>query len=247
MHPFVETLIERVVRPGDAILDVACGTGFATRAAVAAVGPTGSVAAIDVNPGMVAEARSHPVGHGVPVDWREASALDLPFPTASFDSVICQQGVQFFPDPVAGLTEMRRVLRPNGRAGVTVWAPIDRSPYITAQLALLEAHVGVGLSGANPPCPPGGEAALLDWATRANCPNAHVEAIERLIHLPNLAAHIPNHLAALPWSAPFFALAAEVQAAAITSMMTALAEYVDANGDAAIPTTSLLLTFTADF
>jgi SAM-dependent methyltransferase len=240
MKPFIESLIMSTVRSGDAVLDVACGTGFATRAARAAVGPSGTVAALDLNPGMLEEARDR---CDSAVDWREASALELPFPDGSFDSVICQQGVQFFPDPVAGLAEMRRVLRPGGRVGVTVWAPVRRSPYLSAQIRVLGGALGVGEAAGDVPCPPGGEDALLDWARRAGWTKPHVVALEHVIHLPNFESYVPNHLGALPWSGPFFALPAEAQQAALASMTTELAQYIDTAGDAHIPTTSLLLTY----
>ena len=212
MLPFIEAVIQATVCWGDRVLDVACGTGFATRAAATAVGPGGTVAAVDVNVAMLDEARRH--GPGV-VDWQEASALQLPFPDAEFDSVICQQGVQFFPDPVAGLAEMLRVLKPGGRAGVTVWAPIGRSPYLAAQSQVLGGALGSASSIGDVACPPGGEPALLAWAARAGWTDPQVVAIEQTIHLPNVESHIPNHLSTLPWSAPFFALPPADQTVAI--------------------------------
>jgi SAM-dependent methyltransferase len=244
MRPFVEVLVSSTVRPGDAVLDVACGTGFATRVAAHATGPLGSVAAIDINPGMLEEARRHLVEHHV--DWRQASALELPFDDASFDAVICQQGLQFFPDPVVGLNEMHRVLRPGGRIGATVWAPVNRSPYLAAQRRVLQTTTGLDASVFDQACPTGGEAALLDWAARAGLANFDVQPIEHVIHLPSFASFIPGHLRALPWSAPFFALDPSVQAAAIGSMLDELAIYIDAKGAAHIPTTALLLTTSSE-
>jgi ubiquinone/menaquinone biosynthesis C-methylase UbiE len=245
MRPFVEVLVESCVHPGDAVLDVACGTGFATRAAAAAAGHHGRIAAIDINPGMLEEARRHPIGHGVTIDWRQASAVELPFDDESFDAVICQQGLQFFPDPVRGLQEMRRVVRPGGRIGATVWAPIDRSPYIAAQLRVLGRASGLDEKVIDQACPPGGEAALLDWAARARCTGVNVQAIEREIHLPSFASFIPGHLRALPWSSPFFELEPALQASAIESMLGELGAYIDVEGAAHIPTTTLLLTASA--
>ena len=79
---------------GDRVLDVACGTGAATLAAAARVGPTGSVTGLDPNPDMLAVAR----GKGAPVDWRDGVAEALPFPDASFDAVVSQFGMMFFTD-----------------------------------------------------------------------------------------------------------------------------------------------------
>src|SRR5262249_43950569 len=74
------------------------------------VGRTGQVAGIDINAGMLAVAGSWRVGRGASVGWFEGSALGLPFPAASYDVVLCQLGLQFFPDRPAALAEMRRVL-----------------------------------------------------------------------------------------------------------------------------------------
>ncbi|MDA3040631.1 MAG: class I SAM-dependent methyltransferase [Actinomycetota bacterium] len=188
MLPFIHAVVQSTVRRGDRVLDVACGTGFATRAAAIAVGPEGTIAAVDVNGTMLDETRQHgPDG----VDWQKASALQLPFPDAAFDSLICQKGAQFLPDPLAGLAEMHRVLKPGGRAGVTVWAPIDRSPYLEAQFRVLGGTRGPA-SPIDVSCPPAGESGLLDWASRAGWSDPEVAAIERAIHLPDIESHIPT-------------------------------------------------------
>jgi SAM-dependent methyltransferase len=73
---------------------------------------------LDINPGMVQVARSLP--SELPISWQAGSALRMPFPDEYFDVVLCQQGVQFFPDRAAGLREMRRVLAPGGRVVLAV-------------------------------------------------------------------------------------------------------------------------------
>jgi SAM-dependent methyltransferase len=108
MAPFVDVLVNSTVTAGDAVLDVACGTGFATRAAAAVAGRDARVEGSDLNPAMVAHARSVADGSGANLTWREASALELPHEDGEFDTVICQQGLQFFPDPAAGVREMGR-------------------------------------------------------------------------------------------------------------------------------------------
>ncbi|MER8800707.1 methyltransferase domain-containing protein [Mesorhizobium sp. M0998] len=82
---------------GERILDVACGTGVVARSAAERMG-SGQVVGLDINTGMLAVARSLPRGAGARIDWHEGSALEMPFPDSAFDLVLCQLGLQFFPD-----------------------------------------------------------------------------------------------------------------------------------------------------
>jgi ubiquinone/menaquinone biosynthesis C-methylase UbiE len=98
---------------GEAVLDVACGTGIVARLAAERVGKTGRAAGLDMNAGMLQVARSLPASSGI--EWHEANAQDLPMLDHTFDVVTCQLGLMFFPDKPAALREMRRVLKPAGR------------------------------------------------------------------------------------------------------------------------------------
>jgi ubiquinone/menaquinone biosynthesis C-methylase UbiE len=109
------------LRPGDRVLDVACGTGVVTRAAAELVGPGGAVAGLDVNPAMLAVARSVP--WSAEIEWHEADAESLPLADASFDVVVSSLGLQFVPDRAAALREMRRVLVPGGRLAIATVGP----------------------------------------------------------------------------------------------------------------------------
>ncbi len=120
--PWATDLLELAkLRPGERVLDVACGTGIVARGAAAQIGTTGAVTGLDLNPGMLNVARARPTPFGAAVTWVEGSALAMPLPDAAFDAVLCQQGVQFFPDQSAGLREMHRVLVPGGRVLLSVW------------------------------------------------------------------------------------------------------------------------------
>ncbi|MCK1637714.1 methyltransferase domain-containing protein [Bradyrhizobium sp. 157] len=101
---WAEDLVARAQpRVGDAVLDVACGTGVVARLAAHRV-TAGQVTGLDLNAGMLAVARSLP-SEVSPISWVEGSALNLPFRSESFDVVLCQLGLQFFPDQSKALNE----------------------------------------------------------------------------------------------------------------------------------------------
>ena len=128
---------------GERVVDVACGTGIVSRVSAAKVGPTGTVAGVDLNPGMLAVARALGTNHDdAPIQWHEATANSLPFPDGSFDIAYCQLGLQFFADRGAALREMRRVLSSKGRLALMVWCGIDESPGFEALAQLLERNIG---------------------------------------------------------------------------------------------------------
>ncbi len=123
-EPRAEVLLDAAgVSSGDRVLDVASGTGVVARAAAGRAGPGGSVVATDVSEAMLSQAGAHRLPDGTaPIEYLEARADDLPFPDESFDVVLCQQGLQFFPERLDAVREMRRVLHPGGRVGAAVWA-----------------------------------------------------------------------------------------------------------------------------
>ena len=198
MAPFVESLVKSAVKKGDAVLDVASGTGFAARAASMAVGPGGRVVGSDINPGMVAMAQEVPHNGGGEIVWQQASALKLPFEDAGFDAVISQQGIQFFPDIPAGLREMARVVRKGGRLAATVWAPRDQSPYLDAIFGMLSEHCN-GDAGANAAWQAGGgENQVEDWFSAAGLEHIDIELVETVVSMPSISDYVPDHLKALP-------------------------------------------------
>jgi SAM-dependent methyltransferase len=91
MAPFIEVLVGATVMSGQSVLDVACGTGLATRAAATAAGSGALVEGSDLNPAMLAHAQVISDDIGAQIRWSEASALELPHADQSFDTVICQQ------------------------------------------------------------------------------------------------------------------------------------------------------------
>jgi SAM-dependent methyltransferase len=220
MVPFASALVTATVAAGDAVLDVACGTGFATRAAAAIAGAGARVEGSDLNPAMVAHARTVADGSGADLRWREASALELPYGDGEFDAVICQQGLQFFPDPAAGVEEMIRVTRSGGRVGVTVWAPSELSPFLHHETEMLAQY-----GGGAPARWSATEQQLRDWFAGAGAADVSVELLTIDVELPPVRSYVPEHLLALPWSADFRALPQARRSAALAALDSELAEH----------------------
>lgn len=125
-RPAAEIIKTGALQPGERILDVACGTGIVARLAVPCVAPGGCVTGVDIDPAMLAVAKSVVREQdGVTTSWHCASAHDMPFESGAFDAALCLQGLQYFPDCLAGLTEIRRALKSSGRFIGAVWSSID--------------------------------------------------------------------------------------------------------------------------
>lgn len=139
-RPFAEALLDRVgLRSGEHVLDVACGTGIVARLARGRAGAGARIVGVDLSPQMLAVARNV----APDIDWREGNATELPVAAGeTFDVVLCQQGLQFFPDRPAAARAMHRVLAPSGRLGVATWRPLDDVPFFAALHRIAERHVG---------------------------------------------------------------------------------------------------------
>jgi SAM-dependent methyltransferase len=135
--PMTGRFLEHVpLRPGQRVLDVACGTGIVARLAAPRVAPSGRVTGLDMNADMLAVAAARTAIEGSTISWRQGDAAALPFPAACFDVVLCQQGLQFFPDRARALEEMRRVLVPGGTVALCVFgAPSAYNAALAAGLA----------------------------------------------------------------------------------------------------------------
>lgn len=141
--PWAADLVERLAaEPGEQVLDLGCGTGAVARHASPRVGPDGAVIAVDVSPAMVAAARQA-TAHLDNVTVKEASAVDLPFPDATFDVVACQQTLQFVPNRQAAIAEIARVTNSGGRIGISTCRSLEHQPGYRAIRDVLTRHAGL--------------------------------------------------------------------------------------------------------
>jgi ubiquinone/menaquinone biosynthesis C-methylase UbiE len=133
------TLEAAALAPGDRVLDIACGTGIVARVAKERLGVAGRIVGVDVSPDMLAVARAVAAG----IDWREGNASTLPLNEGEeFDVVVCQQGLQFFPDKPAAAAQMRRALAKGGRLAVATWRSDDEMPFLRELRRVAERHLG---------------------------------------------------------------------------------------------------------
>lgn len=126
------------------VLDVAAGTGDQTLAIAERVGPQGHVLATDLSPAVVALAEANAARAGFAnVHARVADGEDLQVPAASFNAAVCRLGLMFFPDPLQGLREMHRALRPGGGACAMVFSTPERNPCVTILMSTALKHAGL--------------------------------------------------------------------------------------------------------
>lgn len=126
------------VAAGQSVLDVACGTGIVARTAAPRVGAAGRVVGIDLNDAMLTVAARVCPG----VELRRADVTNLPFGDGTFDAVLCQMALMFFPDPLGALREMGRVAKAGGIVVVMVPSSLDAQPAYRLLVELAARHAG---------------------------------------------------------------------------------------------------------
>ncbi len=126
-EPYALDIVQRVqVSEGASVLEIACGTGIVTRHLRDSLPRSANVVASDLNEAMLAYAAGK-FGPDDAVEWKQADATALPFAESSFDAVVCQFGLMFFPEKLAALCEVHRVLVPGGSFVFNVWDAIDKN------------------------------------------------------------------------------------------------------------------------
>jgi SAM-dependent methyltransferase len=175
------------LKPGDHVLDVACGTGVLAIAAAARVAPAGRVVGLDVSEAMLSvAARKAPQ-----IEWRQGFAEALPFDPDTFDAVVSQFGLMFFADRGAAVREMVRVLKPGGHLAVAVWAEVDRTPAYATFIELLQRLFGDAVAdGLRAPFALGNTRLLTSLFSEAGLPKAIVTTMPGTARFPTLDAFV---------------------------------------------------------
>lgn len=230
MGPWAPEFVEAAaLRRGERVLDLACGTGLVARLAAPQVGSTGQVTGLDFNAGMLAVARSRSPASGAAITWVEGSAVAMDLSDASFDVILCQQGLQFFPDRLAALREMHRVLVPGGRVLLSVWK--SAGPYNIAVGDALDRHVGAEAASkyrASRKVPDA--EALRSMLAETRFRAALIRPSVMTIRLPPIEAFVLSHLSASPVAGAVAALSEERRTALARQVKAALQPYADGDG-----------------
>lgn len=218
---------------GERVLDVACGTGVVARLAAQHVGAAGTVVGLDISAEMLAVARTLPLPPGAAVEWREASAVAMPLPDAAFDLVLCQQGLQFFPDRPAAVREMYRVLVPGGRVALSVWRPIEQSPGFAAMAQALGRHISPEVEGAlarSGPFSLGKTEELHALLSGAGFREVQIQPAVKTLHFPSPEAFVRYSVAASPLAGVVAQVSDAARAALLSDVSTALQPYTSEEG-----------------
>jgi SAM-dependent methyltransferase len=226
------------VRPGQRVLDVACGTGVVTRVLAERIGPAGRAVGLDFNADMLAAARAAASGRAI--EWLEGNAMSMPVPDAGFDAVVCQQGLQFVPDKVAALREMRRVLFSSGRLAMSLWRSVEHAPGFRVLEEALARRVGPEKAALPPFSLSDGQviqamvtaAGFRDVRVRAEVKMSRFSSAEHFVR--SIVGGAPTMLGALAAQGP------GVLDAIVAEVVEATRTYVDTEGWATAQATNII-------
>jgi len=221
------------IKPGDRVLDVACGTGVLTRLLANKIGSAGQVVGFDLNAGMLARARASGETAAA-IEWRLGNATDMPFADAAFDCVICQHGLQFIPNKAAAVSEMHRVLADRGRTVISVWRSIEHCPWQAAIADAVERNVGREQAAQIRSAFSFGDADQLQQIiVAAGFRGVEIRIERETIRHASMAEYVPGYISATPVAAAVAGLDKEAQEKITTDVRDALAAYRVGDGLAA--------------
>lgn len=191
-RPWAELMVHKArVQNGMRTLDVACGTGVVARCAARYCGPDGRSSGVDIDPAMIKVATAASFREGLDVDYRCASADELPFGADSFDVAFCLHGLQYFPDKQHALTELRRVMRPGARLVAVVWTEMETCAGNWAMITALERR-GVDAKDMRKPFALADVAALRTLVEQAGFADVTVEVTRRLARFESVKAFVES-------------------------------------------------------
>jgi SAM-dependent methyltransferase len=224
------------ITTGDSVLDVGCGTGVLAREARRRVGGEGQVVGLDLNEGMLAvAARTEPQ-----VEWRQGDAASLPFEDGSFDVVVSQFALRYFPERVASLGEMWRTLMFGGRLAVATWAPLARARGYQILVDIAARVCGRDAAGVlAAPFVLGDRAELVELFADSGISGASVALHEGSIRFPSVQEFIRIEVKGSPLADM---VSDDVMGTLAAESENALAEFVIPSGEIVMPMDAHIVT-----
>ena len=231
------------VGPGKQVLDAACGTGIVARKAAGLVGPGGRIAGLDFNEGMLRCAGNCAERDGLTViEWHHGDVTCMPFSPGEFDTVLCQQGLQFFPDRLAALREMKRVLAPGGRIAIGVWGRAEKSPHVPVICDVFSEFFGEDSTAIfRVACSLSDKRVLRNLVRDAGFSGIRIRAGVKIARHPSLTEFLPAYFSAFPVAARIGAMKEEERTRMFRCIAAGLEGYTE-NGGLAVPTENIILT-----
>ncbi len=235
-----------VAEPGPAaqVLDLACGTGLLVRVLLGRRGDDAHVHAVDADPSMLAYAARRASDNRA--SWHQADATHIPMEASTLDLVVCNQGLQFFPDPATVLVEISRVLRPGGRLALAVWGHLDHNPWPKAMSVALGDELGDDARhGSESVCGLGNPEQVHRLITSAGFDDVEAVEVQLTATHPDVRDAIDGQLAALPSAGAIDALGQPRRSRIIDAMTHGLHEWTAHDGALALPSSCVLATATS--
>jgi SAM-dependent methyltransferase len=224
------------IGPGDRVLDVGCGTGVLAREARSRVGREGHVVGLDLNEGMLAvAARTDPE-----IEWRPGDAASLPFEDASFDVVVSQFALMYFPERVTSLGEMWRVLAREGRLAIAAWAHIGHARGYQILVDVVARRCGREAADVlAAPFVLGDRAELATLLDDSGISGADIDLREGSIRFPSVAEFIRIEVKGSPLAEM---VSDDVMDDLASESESALEEFVVASGEIVMPMDAQIVT-----
>jgi len=234
--PMVELI---ALEPSSRVVDIACGSGFIVRHLLGALGPSGQIHGVDFDAAMLAyAARSIEDDR---VSWHQSDAAVLPFASSSMDRASCHQGLQFFPDRLTALAEIRRVLEPGGRLAAATWGRLEDNPWPAALAGAVGQLLGDDASaGMSVVCDLGDPGELAELLHDGGFDDVTVVEQRRTATHQDVRVAVVGQLAALPSGSAIEQLPGEQWVELVELMCELLADHTDAAGRLIVPSTSNL-------
>jgi len=231
-RPWAKRLLSIVgAHEGERVLDVGCGTGIVARTAAPHVGNQGRVVGVDLNRAMLETARKEASHLSPAVEWRQEDATELSFEDDSFDVALSQQVLQFVPDPVELLAQIRRVLRPGGRVGLNVLRPIRHNPSYELLAKVLERHAGEEAGAMiRSPFPQWNGARLRDLVVEAGFDRVSLLLDIRAVRYPSVEGYLYQEAASSPLADSIAGMEETIRTKMVGHLKEALEDYTDQDG-----------------